>query len=423
MKHVIIGTGIAALSAAEAIRKQDGTAEVLMLGADRHPPYFRIKLSHLLSSPNTAIDDILIKKPEWYEAQRIVLRTGAAVARIDTENRQIILLSGEEIPYDRLLLATGATPFVPPVPGADKPGVFTLRTFDDLHAIQNALENRNRVLVIGGGLLGLEAAYGLMGLGKQVHVVEALPYLLPRQLDAYMSEKIRIQLQEMGMGFTFGIPCAQIESTPGAAPGNTPGNLSGNTSGNTSDNTPDNAHVSVTGMRLKDGSFLEADAILFSAGVRPNTALAQGSPLAVNRGIVVDEHMRTNLPEVYAAGDVAEVDGMLYGLWSPALEQGKVAGQNMAGGSARYATTELAATLSIGRVKLFSAGEINNTDAFIPHEEDTLLHRLYVRDGRVAGVVLTGDLSLSMKAKNLVRQRTDLPHPDAFQVRFHDLFR
>jgi nitrite reductase (NADH) large subunit len=281
--------------------------------------------------------------------------------------------------------------------------VFTLRTFDDLHAIQNALENKNRVLVIGGGLLGLEAAYGLMGLGKQVHVVEALPYLLPRQLDAYMSEKIRIQLQEMGMGFTFGIPCAQIESAPGAVPGN--------------------RHASVTGMRLKDGSFLEADAILFSAGVRPNTALAQGSPLAVNRGIVVDEHMRTNLPEVYAAGDVAELDGMLYGLWSPALEQGKVAGQNMAGGSARYAPTELAATLSIGRVKLFSAGEINNTDAFIPHEEDTLLHRLYVRDGRVAGVVLTGDLSLSMKAKNLVRQRTDLPHPDALQVRFHDLFR
>ena len=403
MKHVIIGTGIAALSAAEAIRKQDGTAEILMLGADRHPPYFRIKLSHLLSSPDMPVEDILIKKREWYEAQRIILRTDTPVSRIDYESKRAFLLSGEQIPYDRLLLATGATPFVPPVPGANTPGVFVLRTFDDLQAIHHALRNRHRVLVVGGGLLGLEAAYGLMGLGKQVHVVEALPYLLPRQLDPYIAEKIRIQLQDMGMRFTFGTPCERIESASNPA--------------------PDIGHEAVTGMRLKDGTFLEADAILFSAGVRPNTALAHGSKLAVDRGIVVDTHMRTNLPQVYAAGDVAEVDGMLYGLWSPALEQGKVAGQNMAGGAARYTPTELAATLSIGRVKLFSAGEINNTDTFIPHEEDAQLHRLYVREGRVAGVVLTGDLSLSMKAKNLVRQRTDLPHPDALQVRFHDLFR
>ena len=421
MKLVIIGTGIAALSAAEAFRKLDTESDVLMLGSDRHLPYFRIKLSHLLSKPDVTIDEVLVKKEDWYREQRITLRTNASVAHIDFETRNVRLVSGEHISYDRLLLATGATPFVPPVPGADKPGVFTLRTFDDLRTIQDTLRNKRRVLVVGGGLLGLEAAYGLMGLGREVHVLEAFPYLLPRQLDPYTSESIRSQLVEMGMCFTLGIPCERIEST--RASGGPGEDITEESVNEESANEESANEESVTGMRLKDGSFIEADAILFSAGVRPDTILATGSSLRVNRGIVVDTSMRTNLPDVFAAGDVAEVEGMLYGLWAPALEQGKVAGINLAGGTATYAPTQMAATLSIGRVKLFSAGEIQDADTTISHEEDPQLHRLYVKEGKVAGAVLTGDLSLSMKAKALVLQRKDLPHPDALKVRFHDLFR
>lgn len=406
MKLLIIGTGIAALSAAEAFRKHDTTSDILMLGTDPHLPYFRIKLSHLLSNPDVSTEEVLVKKEEWYREQRITLRTDTTVARVDYAAKTAILDTGETIPYDRLLLATGACPFVPPVPGADKPGVFTLRTFDDLKAIQEALRDKRRVLVVGGGLLGLEAAYGLMGLGKQVHVLEAFPYLLPRQLDPHISDTIRQQLEAEGMRFTLGVPCDRIETV--TTPGASVGSLSAET---------------ISGMRLKDNTFLAADAILFSAGVRPNTALAEGSPLVVNRGIVVDTSMRTNQPDVYAAGDVAEIDGMLYGLWAPAMAQGKVAGANLAGRMETYVPTQLAATLSIGRVKLFSAGEINDADAHITHEEDDLFHRLYGRDGRVAGVVLTGDLSLSMKAKALVAQQKDLPPEDISRIKFHDLFR
>lgn len=422
MKLLIIGTGIAALSAAEAFRKHDTTSDILMLGADRHLPYFRIKLSHLLSNPDVSAEEVLVKKENWYREQRITLRTDTTVARVDYAAKTAMLDTGETIAYDRLLLATGATPFVPPVPGADKPGVFTLRTFEDLKAIQEALRDKQRVLVVGGGLLGLEAAYGLMGLGKQVHVLEAFPYLLPRQLDPHISDSIRHQLEAEGMTFTLGVPCDRIETV--TAPEPAVGNLPTAAEGDRSLETEERLSVeTVSGMRLKNNTFLAADAILFSAGVRPNTALAEGSPLVVNRGIVVDTSMRTNLPDVYAAGDVAEIDGMPYGLWAPAMAQGKVAGANLAGGVEAYVPTQLAATLSIGRVKLFSAGEINDADAHITHEEDALFHRLYGRDGRVAGIVLTGDLSLSMKAKALVAQQKDLPPEDISRIKFHDLFR
>ncbi len=376
MKVLMIGNGIAALSAAESFRKFDTEAEVLILSTDQYPTYYRLKLSHYLAKDGFTDEELYVKPESWYRDKGIAVRLNTTVKAVDFEGRAVTTAAGERIPYDRLLLATGAHPFVPPVTGADKQGVFTLRHLEDLKAIHHWLRDRQRVVVIGGGLLGLEAAHGLRELGRQVNVLEFFDYLLPRQLDAELSAVVQEQLEAEGLGFTLGTSCEEILGDE-----------------------------AVTGVRLKNGEILEADAVIFSAGVRPNTGLFAGTSLAVDRGIVVNDRMETNLPGVFAAGDAVQYQGTVFGLWTASNEQGKIAGANLAGEDLRYSAPQLVATLNIGQVKLFSAGDVSEPEMTATHRAEGAFHRIFIKGGRVTGAALTGDLSLMLKAKNLVLEK------------------
>lgn len=380
MKLLIIGNGIAALSAAENFRKHDMETEILMLSEDAYPTYYRIKLSHFLGKPDFKDEELMVKDAAWYAERKIDVKLNTRVERIDFTQKEALTAQGERYPYDRLLLANGSHPFVPPLKGVEKEGVFTLRSLDDLKTILRFLKDKKRVMVIGGGLLGLEAAHGLVEQGKTVTVMEFFSYLLPRQLDQELSAVVQAQLEKEGLTFVLGSSCSEI--------------------------TGDQA---VRGIRLENGREIEADAVIISAGIRPNLEIFTDSPLTVAKGVVVNERMQTNLPEVYAAGDIAEYQGMVFGLWSASNDQGKIAGTNLAGQDMVYAAPQLVALLNIGGVKLFSAGDVADPESVITYRDEKAFHRLFVKGGRIAGAALTGDTSLMMKARTLVLQKKEVP--------------
>lgn len=386
MKLLIIGNGIAGLSAAEHFRKFDNHSEVVMLSEDRYPTYYRLKLSHYLAKPEFDVEELIVKQPSWYDERKIEVATETRVEKVDFENKRVVTASGETHTYDRLLIACGAHPFVPPIKGADSKGVFSLRSLDDLIEMHEDFRDKDHITVIGGGLLGLEAAYSLRTLGKQVTVVEFFPYLLPRQLDEGLSQGVKAQLEDEGLSFRLGAACDRIDAEQGK----------------------------VNAIELNTGERLETDAVVISAGIRPNLSLFEGTDLKVDKGVVVDERMRTNLPDVYAAGDVAAYKGMVYGLWTASNEQGKVAGMNLAGRDSTYAEPRLVATLNIGGVKLFSCGDVSEPDRILVYEEGEASHRLYVKGNRIVGAALTGDLAWMLKVRKLVDEKhaiDTLPDP------------
>ena len=223
-------------------------------------------------------------------------------------------------------------------------------------------------------------------------MLEFFPYLLPRQLDMALSRTVEAQLLKEGITFSLGRSCQML-----LGEGN------------------------ITGIRLDNGEEIPADAVLCSTGVRPDLTLYQGSPLAMNRGIVVDDHMRTNLPDVFAAGDIAEYNGVVFGLWSAALEHGKIAGTNLAGGDMMYSAPLMVSTLNLGNVKMFSAGTVADPDSLITFNDGKAFHRLFVKDGRDAGAVLTGDTGWMGKARNLVVQKAEVPAGDGGNDHFRQI--
>ncbi len=389
MRLVTIGNGIAALSAVESFRKIDQESEILMITSDGYPTYYRTRLSHMLGKPDFNAEEIFVKDAGWYKDNRIDVKTHTCIARVDFEQKTLHTDAGECISYDRLLLANGAHPFVPPAKGAERKGVFTLHSMDDLKAIHTHMKDKKHAVVIGGGLLGLEAAHGLIGAGKTVTVLEFFPYLLPRQLDAELSRMVQKQLAEEGMTFVLGHSCAEILG-----------------------------EEAVSGIRLDDGTEIEADAVLFSTGVRPNLSLFRDTALAVNKGVLVNARMQTNLADVYAAGDIAEYNGTVFGLWTAAADHGKIAGTNLAGQEMTYTAPQMISTLILGKVKLFSAGVVAEPESVITWQNEKAFHRLFVKAGKVVGAVLTGDISLVQKAKSLVLQGKSVPDVEGDAEKF-----
>lgn len=387
MRLLIIGNGIAALSAAESYRKLHTENEIIMLSDEPYLTYQRIKLSHMLGHEHFEAEDILVKPLAWYEEKQINIKLNSKVTHIDFENKSVKLESGKLLGYDQLLIANGGHAFMPPVKCTARQGVFALRSFEDLKLIRNYLKDKRNVLIIGGGLLGLEAAQGLLELGKSVEVLEFFPYLLPRQLDQELSQVVQTQLEKEGIRFILGKSCEEVLGTE-----------------------------AVTGVRLGDGTEIVADAIIFSAGVRPNIDLYKGSALNINKGIVVNDHMQTNLPNVYAAGDIAEYNGVVFGLWIAANEHGRIAGSNLAGKEMTYAAPQLVTTLNIGEVKMFSAGDIADPEETLTYREGNAFHKLFIKQGHVVGGVLTGDLSLMLKVKNMVSKKEAIVVSDGWQL-------
>ncbi|MCL6431884.1 MAG: FAD-dependent oxidoreductase [Anaerolineae bacterium] len=379
MRIVIVGLGAAGANAARTISATGGRdVQVEIYGAEPHLYYARPKLPGYLAG-EVSLDELYFYSRTWFEERSIAVRTGARAERVDAAGHRLILSEGTSVPYDRLLIATGASSFVPPIPGADLPGVFTLRTIEDAERIRAYARECKRAAVIGGGLLGLEAARGLRVLGLDVTVLERGAYLLQRQLDEQGGAIFHREVERMGIA---------IETNA------------------------DTEHIERGAVVLKSGLRVPADLVLIAAGVRSNLELARASGLAASRGIVVDSHLATSAPDVYAAGDVAEFGGTVYGIVPAAVEQAQAAAKNMLEhGSAEYTGTIPSNTLKIVGIDLTSIGQVAGGEGYTELRRTDGPGRylkLVLRDGRLHGAILLGHKDKVNLISQAVAREVDL---------------
>lgn len=376
--YVIIGNGIAGLSAAKEIRSNDKEGNITIISSEEYLTYYRVKLSHYISK-SFKDEELLVNKESWYDESKIEVILNKTVEKIDLDKKEVRLDDGTTVTYDKLLLANGSRPFVPPIAGNDKEGVFALRTLKDLKYIKNYFDSCEDVTVIGGGLLGLEAAWAIKELGKNVNVVEFFPYLLPRQLDKELADIVSQKLIQNGINLYFDTATEEILG-----------------------------EEKVDGLKFKDNRVIKTDAVLFSAGIRPNIDLVRDTAIEFDKGVKVDNYLKTNIEDVYAAGDIAEVNGIVFGLWTAANEQGKIAGANMTGEVKEYKLPEPFTTLTIGDISLFSVGNIKDFSKVLKFDEGENHFRLFVTDNKLTGAILLGDLSKMSSLRKAVNANRDI---------------
>lgn len=378
--YLIIGNGITGLSATEEIRNRDESATILIVSDEKPSTYWRTRLSDLISK-DFEEDEIYVKKQPWYSEKKIEEKLETKVEKLIPEKNIAILENGEEIEYGKALIATGARAFVPPITNIDSKGVFAIRTVDDLRNFKEYVSDKKEVVVIGGGILGLEAAFSAKKLGLDITVIESFDYLLARQLDRDLSGKLEEKLNEMGIKTITGKNTQEILTKDGA----------------------------VSGIKLEDGTEISADAIMVQAGVRSNIKMAQDSGLETDRGVMVDEHLRTANEDIFAAGDCAQIGNFTIGLWTSSQEMGKIAGHNMTGDEESYIQPKPFSTLLLGDIKLFSAG-MNSGEGVTEEseEKDGKIYKLFKKDDSYVGGILWGDIKYQTDVKNIVFNGKDL---------------
>jgi len=381
-RYVIVGNGVAGTTAAEKIRENDGDGNLAIFTNEPVPYYTRIRLPEFLAGAAEE-KDLVLHGESWYQGRGIELHLEEAIEEIDPGKKEIRGATGNRYGYDRVLLATGGHSFIPPIEGVEKEGVFALRSIGNARRIKEYAKKATEVVLIGGGLLGLEAGNGLRRSGLKVTVVEFFPRLLPRQMDIPGAELLKRQME--GMGFTFHLEAKSRE-------------IGGNTR--------------VEGLVLEDGTQIPCDMILISAGVRPNLELAQGLGLEIDKGVVVNDRMETKIASIYAAGDLIQHRGRFYGIWPAAERQGEVAGINMAGGEATYEGTVMSNRLKVVGIDLVSAGEIDvegKCESLVEKNEGKHVYRkLIFDDGLMIGCILLGDVSGNREILEAIERKSDI---------------
>jgi nitrite reductase (NADH) large subunit len=366
-KLVLVGNGMAGMRAIEELLElAPDLYDITVFGAEPHGNYNRILLSPVLASEKT-IADIMLNTREWYDERRIRLIAGDEVVKIDRARRRVIAASGVEAPYDRLILATGSNPVVLPLPGKELPGVVTYRDIADVDKMISAARDFKHAIVIGGGLLGLEAAYGLQKRGMKVTVVHLLPTLMERQLDPAAGDLLRRSLEARGLEFRMPAQTKEIVGDE-----------------------------RVRAVRFGDGTELPADLVVMAVGIRPNAALAKASGLACERGVLVSDTMQTFDPRIYALGECVQHRGACYGLVAPLFEQAKVLANHLAEfGIGRYAGSQTSTKLKVTGIDLFSAGDFSggaDTEELVFKDAARGVYKkIVVKDDKIRGAVLYGD--------------------------------
>ncbi len=390
---VVIGNGMAGMRTVEELQKlAPDLYDITVFGAEPHGNYNRILLSPVLAGEKS-IDDIMLHTRQWYVDHGITLHAGDPVVHIDRRKRVVRARSGLEVRYDRLLLATGSKPFIIPVPGHELPGVIAFRDIQDVETMLEASRNHRHAVVIGGGLLGLEAANGLLRQGMEVTVVHVTDALMNQQLDKPAAQLLQKALEVKGLRFMLS---AQTEAIVG----------------------PDR----VTAVRFKDGSEIPADLVVMTAGVRPNIELAKASGLHCERAIVVDDTLQTYDPRVYAVGECVQHRSATFGLVAPIWEQARVCGAHLAGaGHRRYVQQTSPTRLKVTGVDLYSVGDFiggeGSEDLVLRDAKRGVYKRLVLKDNRVAGAVLYGDVQDGPWYFGLIQKGTDIG-----PIRHHLLF-
>ncbi len=393
VRLVVIGNGMAGMRTVEELLKMSADEfDITVFGAEPQPNYNRILLSPVLSG-EMSFQDTILNDWSWYEQNRITLHAGKTVTRIDRVGRAVETADGMTVPYDRLLIATGSNPVMLPIPGIDLPGVLGYRSIDDVENMLGMASARKRAVVIGGGLLGLEAANGLSLRGMDVSVVHLCDWPMERQLDKAGGDLLKEALEKRGLKFYLS---RQTEALLG--------------------------ETAVTGLRFKDGEEIPADMVVMSAGIRPNIALAKSAGIHCERGIVVSDTMQTYDPKIYSVGECVQHRGQTYGLVAPLFEQAKVAANHLARyGGMRYEGSSVSTKLKVTGIDLFSAGDFNPGEA----DEELLLQdsargvykKLVLRDNKLRGAVMYGDTVDGPWYFQMMRDGTDVS-----ELREHLLF-
>jgi nitrite reductase (NADH) large subunit len=383
-KLVVIGNGMAAGRALEELfERAPGAYEVTIFGAEPRVNYNRIMLSPVLSGEK-AYEDILIHDDAWYETHGIMLHRGKQVVEINRAARRVVAADGTSAEYDQLLIATGSMPFIVPIPGVALPGVVTYRDLDDVNKMLEAAQSGGRAIVIGGGLLGLEAAAGLKAQGMEVTVLHLMPTLMERQLDPSAGYLLQKAFEDRGIA-------VRCKANTHAILGET--------------------HV--TGVRLDDGTELPADIVVMAVGIRPNAVLAKEAGLETNRGVLVGDDMRTSDPDIFSVGECVEHRGHCYGLVAPLYEMAKVVAAQLAGDEAAAYTGSVTATkLKVTGIDLFSAGDFGEAkdrqEIVLRDVARGIYKRLVLKDNRIIGAVLYGETGDGSWFFDLLRKETDI---------------
>jgi nitrite reductase (NADH) large subunit len=383
-KLVVVGNGMAGVGCVEQILKHSHKFDITVFGEETHVNYNRILLSSVLAGEKAA-EDIVLNSLEWYPQNNIQLRLGVRVIDIDLNAKTVTGDDGSVTSFDKLLLATGSNPLIPAMEGVKKEGVYVFRNLDDTRALLERAGRGVKAVVIGGGLLGLEAARGLQVQGCEVTVVHLMETLMERQVDLTGGGYLKIKMECLGIKVL-------LERNTAAILGN----------------------EKVAGVAFKDGSSIETEIVVIAAGIRPNAELGRKAGLQVNRAIVVNDFMETSHPDIFAVGECVEHKGICYGLVAPLLEQGKVLAATITGNKGpRYEGSVTAAKLKIMGVDVFSAGDFSEktTGTDVVRYEDAALgvyKKLTLRDGKLAGAILIGDTSDSHHYMDWLRAQTDL---------------
>ncbi|MBR0952008.1 NAD(P)/FAD-dependent oxidoreductase [Bradyrhizobium canariense] len=377
---VIVGNGMAAARLVDELAKTAlGRYAVAVIGEEPRLAYNRVLLSSVLAG-ETGSHEIELRPADWWRHRGVTVRYGYRVSEIDTGRRELKIEGEESMEYSKLVLAVGSTPLRLNVPGADLAGVHTFRDTRDVDLLLTLAAAKKRVVVVGGGLLGLEAAYGLAKAGAPVTLLHLMDRLMERQLDAPAADLLKTLVERKGIRILLNASTARIHGE---------------------------GHVE--GVELADGSRIEADAVIFAAGIRPNITLAKDAGIAVNRGIVVNDEMQTASPDIYALGECAEHRGTCYGLVEPAYEQARVLARHLAGRPGAYQGSVVSTNLKVSGVSVFSAGDFvggeGSESLVLTDRRRGTYKKLVVAEGRLTGALLIGDTVDALWYLELIRNR------------------
>ncbi|MBC8059590.1 MAG: NAD(P)/FAD-dependent oxidoreductase [Clostridiaceae bacterium] len=391
---VIVGNGIAGTTAIKAIRETELESEIYLIGDEMFYPYNRIRLSKGIFGELNE-NTLLLQKKEWYEENRVKLFINIKVLSIDTACEEVLLSNGMKIKYDKLLLSNGSRNSVPPIEGIEKSGVYSLRNLKDALDIKSGLNHSEEIIVIGGGIQGLETAWILQQYGKKVKIIELQDRLMYNQLDHEAGEILKIIIESYGLEILTNTTVKEIVASTGL------------------------------GVVIDEKIQLQCDMVIYSAGIKPNIELVKNTEIKTSRGILVDNKMQTNIKNIYAAGDIAEFNNQVTGLWNIAILQGKVAGYNISEKETIYENIVPVTTLNAFGISLFSMGrtdEGKSTKILI--EEDFNLKqykKIFISDNRIVGAIVIGDTKKSPLLKSAIEKALSLEDIDLSAISVNEL--
>ena len=379
---LVVGNGMAAARLVDELAKVAlGRYAIAVIGDEPRLAYNRVLLSSVLAG-ETASHEIELKPAQWWRDRGVTLKYGCRATEIDVGRREL-RIAQETMAFSKLVIATGSTPLRLDVPGADLAGVHTFRDSRDVDLLQTLAAKKKRVVVVGGGLLGLEAAYGLAKAGAAVTLIHLADRLMNRQLDVPAADLLKSLVERKGIRIVLNANTARLDG-----------------------------ETSVTAVELADGRRIDTDAVIFAAGIRPNVTLAKQAGIAVNRGILVGDQLQTSAPDIFALGECAEHRGICYGLVEPAYEQARVLAQHLAGRSAAYHGSVVATNLKVSGVSVFSAGDFTGTESseaiVLSDLSRGTYKKLVISDARLTGAVLVGDVGDALWYLELIRRRQSI---------------